>query len=264
VSSRCIGEPVSWLLLERFHLGEIEGEERERIAQHVAACAACAACLGSIQDDEAVALPPLALPESSRGPGERAPPFPPSGRNVRALFAGRAAVALGGLAAAAAVVLAIRSGDRHDGSRVASLTRPESRIKGDAIAFSLVRDDDERILGTRGVYRDGDRFKAILTCPPGSNVGFDVVVYDVGGVSFPLDPAPVLACGNEVPIPGAFRLTGSSEETVCLVWSEGASVDRGKVARVPPLSGAPGGAGDEQGKGVGQSLCKRLSAAPKP
>ena len=53
-------------------------------------------------------------------------------------------------------------------------------MKGDAIAFTLVRDDDERIAGDAGVYRDGDRFKALVTCPPGRSVAFDVVVYRRG------------------------------------------------------------------------------------
>ncbi|HEY8088388.1 MAG TPA: hypothetical protein VIF09_11100, partial [Polyangiaceae bacterium] len=123
-----------------------------------------------------------------------------------------------------------------------------SHVKGDAVAFSLVREDGERIGGSDGVYRDGDRFKAIVTCAPGATASFDVAVYDTGDPSFPLEPARELACGNDVPLPGAFRLTGSSEETVCLAWREGGPVDRALLA-----TGAPPGA-----------LCKRLRPAPYP
>ena len=235
MSPRCVGEPVSWLRLERFHLGEIQGTERAAIAEHTAACPACAACLAQILDDDAQALPPLSVPERPR-------------RNVLSLFPVRAAAALGALAAGGALVLGLR-GNGHRGE-IEHARLGESRVKGDAIAFSLVRDDDARITGTAGVYRDGDRFKALVTCPPGAGVAFDVVVYDVGGTSFPLEVARELACGNDVPLPGAFRLTGDTDETVCLVWAEGAPVDRGALA----VRTAPDG----------HTLCKELTPAPRP
>jgi hypothetical protein len=169
-------------------------------------------------------------------------------RNVLSLFPVRAVAALSALAAGGALVLGLRGNGHRGESEHARLG--ESRVKGDAIGFSLVRDDDERIAGTAGVYRDGDRFKAVVTCPPGARVAFDVVVYDVGGESFPLEPAPELACGNDVPLPGAFRLTGDTDETVCLVWAEGHPVDRGALATRTAREG--------------QSLCKELSPAPKP
>ena len=235
MTERCIGEPVSWLRLERFHLGDLQGAERETIAEHLAACTACAACLAHIRDDDSRALPPLSVSRPVR-------------RNVFSLFPVRAVAAIGALAATGALVLGLR-GNSHRGE-VEQRWVGESRIKGDAIAFSLVRDDDERIAGDAGVYRDGDRFKALVTCPPGATLAFDLVVYDVGGASFPLEPARGLACGNEVPLPGAFRLTGDADETVCLVWGEGSSLDRGTLAARVPVEG--------------QALCKRLSAAPKP
>jgi len=235
MSPRCIGEPISWLRLERFHLGELPGREREAVAGHLAVCPACAACLAHLQDDDAHALPPLSVPSRAR-------------RNVFSLFPVRAAAALGALAAGGALVLGLR-GNAHRGE-VEHARVGESRVKGDAIAFSLVRDDGERVDGTAGVYRDGDRFKAVVTCPPGAHVAFDVVVYDVDGPSFPLEPAPGLACGNDVPLPGAFRLTGDTHETVCLEWAEGAPVDRGALAV-------------RTGR-EGRSLCKELTPAPKP
>jgi hypothetical protein len=235
VSPRCIGQPISWLRLERFHLGEIQGAEREPIVAHLAACPVCAACLAHIQDDDAHALPPLSVSKPAR-------------RNVLSLFPVRVVAALGALAAGGAFVLGLRGNGHRGGLEQARLD--ESRVKGDAFAFSLVRDDDERIAGTAGVYRDGDRFKAVVTCPPGARVVFDVVVYDPGGASFPLEPARELACGNDVPLPGAFRLTGDTDETVCLVWGEGAPVDRAALAaRV---------------SGDGHTLCKELSPPPKP
>jgi hypothetical protein len=235
MSPRCTGEPISWLLLDRFHLGEIQGPERTRVEDHLAACPVCAACLAHVRDDDAHALPPLSLPKRTR-------------RHVLTLFPVRVAAAIGVLAAGGALVLGLR-GNGHRGE-VEHAWIGESRVKGDAVAFSLVRDDDERIAGATGVYRDGDRFKAVVTCPPGSRLAFDVAVYDVGGASFPIEPAGQLACGNDVPLPGAFRLTGDSGETVCVVWASGTPVDRGALAVKP--------ARDDH------VLCKELSPAPKP
>jgi hypothetical protein len=117
-------------------------------------------------------------------------------------------------------------------------------VKGDAVAFSLVRDDDERIDDATGVFHDGDRFKAVVTCPPPLGATFDLVVYDVAGSSFPLTREHV-ACGNSVPLPGAFRLSGSGEETVCLTWG----MERDRLRAGPPA----------------QALCKHLSASrPAP
>jgi hypothetical protein len=234
MSDRCTGEPISWLRLERFHLGEVQGTERDAIAKHLAACPACAACLARIEDDDSRALPPLAVSRPAR-------------RSVLSLFPVRAAAAIGALAAGGALVLGLR-GNGHRGE-LEQARNGANRVKGDAIAFTLVREDDERIAGTAGVYRDGDRFKAVVTCPPGANVAFDVVVYDPGGASFPLEPARDLACGNEVPLPGAFRLTGDADETVCLAWGDAAAVDRGTLAAHEPAEG--------------QGLCKRLSPAPR-
>ena len=235
MSARCIGEPISWLRLERFHLGEMGASERAGIAEHLAGCPACAACLAHIQDDDARALPPLALSAPVR-------------RRVFSLSPGRGAAVLGSLAAAAALVLSLRRGT--PAKYIGLQATGESRVKGDAIAFALVRDDDERIPGAAGVYRDGDRFEALVTCPPGGDVAFDLVVYDAGGASFPLERPQELACGNGVRLPGAFRLTGGAEETVCLVWTDGEPLDRAELA--------------SRGRRDEHSLCKVLTAAPKP
>jgi hypothetical protein len=239
-AARCTSEPISWLRLERYHLGEIRVEERVAIEQHLAACPACAACLERIEQDEAVALP--ALP--ARAPA----------KVVRMRWPVQAVAVVGTLAAAAAVVLAIRGAHPVDGERP---TLPGTRVKGDAIAFTLVRDDAGRIEGTEGTYREHDRFKAIVTCPASMSAAggaFDVVVYDTSGVSFPLEPAGAIACGNEVPIPGAFRLTGPGDETVCLVWDASGAVDRGRLASATRAPGTAGGTDS-------LTLCKKLSAA---
>ena len=120
------------------------------------------------------------------------------------------------------------------------------RPKGDGMAFVLVRDDGQRIVDAQGVFRRGDRFKALVTCPPGLSATFDLAVFDAAGSSFPLPPARDFLCGNEVPLPGAFRLTPangtgggngngneneSENETVCVVWGNGDELDRQALSR---------------------------------
>jgi len=229
MTARCIDQPVSWLRLERYRLGEVDGAERASMAAHLARCPACAACVEIIDQEEAVALPPL--PSARKAPARGRRWFD----HRLAVFGTSGALAL----AAVLLVLGERRGSVVDPG-------PVARVKGDAVAFSLVRDDDQRIDDARGVFRDGDRFKAVVTCPRSFDKAldetFDLVVYDADGASFPLALAHV-ACGNEVPLPGAFRLSGAHEETVCLAWGR----DRGQLRAGPPAD---------------RALCKRLTPAP--
>jgi len=230
-AARCNGEPISWLRLERYHLGEVDDAERERIARHLASCRACAACLEKIRADDESALPAIV-------------PARPGARVRRLPRAVIFSSTIGTLAAAAAVVLALRGGGAP--SEAGGHPGEIARVKGDAMAFSLVREDGTRIDGDAGTYREGDRWKALVTCPPGEGVSLDLVVFDADGASFPLEPSPDFACGNDAPMRGAFRLTGHGEAEVCLAWSSAGPVDRGSLA--PSRAGAPG------------RVCKTLSA----
>ena len=226
MSSHCTGVPVSWLRLEEYRLGGLPEDQRREVAAHLASCAACAACEARIEADEGVALPPL-VHRASR-------------TRARRVF-----TVAGPLAAAAALLLAIG----HAWRAPVEETPGTSRAKGGSVAFTLVRDDGERVSEASGVFRDGDRFKAIVTCPPSMSARFDLVVIDAEGTSFPLEAGGPLGCGNEVPLPGAFRLTGAAGERVCLVWSEDGPVDRGALLR----TGTPA---------EGRSLCKDLAPGP--
>jgi Putative zinc-finger len=233
MTARCTGEAVSWLRLERYHLGEVGGDERRSIDQHLAGCPACASCLARIERDDAVPLP--ALPERlARAAGKPASGMD-AARTARVRWLVRTSAVAGTLAAAAAVLLFLRAAP-HPGS-VEGPVASGNRVKGHAVAFSLVRDDGTRIDGDEGAFRDGDRFKAIVTCPPGDGLTFDLVVIDRGGTSFPLEPAVEFACGNERPMPGAFRLTGKDDERVCLVWGAPETMRRESLLRE---IGAPG------------------------
>ena len=58
------------------------------------------------------------------------------------------------------------------------------------------------------------------------------------GASFPLAPAR-LACGNQIPMPGAFRLTGG-DAVVCVSFSEAGPVSRETLRHLGPDDRAPG------------------------
>jgi len=56
----CTREPVSWLRLERYALGELGADAARAIEVHVAECAACRGCLERIWGDDRP-LPRLVL-----------------------------------------------------------------------------------------------------------------------------------------------------------------------------------------------------------
>lgn len=206
-------EPISWLRLERLHLGELDDAEGKTIRAHLASCPACAECLRQIEAD--------GEPVSVSRPTEAKPARP----KVAVLRFLPAAAAL----AAAAVALVVVRGGANNGS----IERSDNRVKGSTVTLSLVREDGGRIEETMSFYRDGDTFKALVTCPPAMRAGWDLVVYENGQASFPVAPGD-LTCGNDSPFPGAFRITGRERETVCLVWNEDGPVDRTQLDRSNP------------------------------
>jgi hypothetical protein len=190
----CIGEPLSWLRLERFALGAPD----PAIASHVAACPACRQCLDQIRDD-AVALPPLVVPTRR--------PLPRSRRRwlAPALAAAAAAVVL-------VVVLRPRPGPPDDRDTISRVT-----IKGiGEVSLELVRERAGAIAFDARGYAPGDRWKAVVSCPPGPPAALwvDVSVADGITVDHPLAAARI-ACGNRVVVPGAFTVTGDRANRVC-------------------------------------------------
>jgi hypothetical protein len=188
----CIGEPVSWLRLERFALGAPD----PAIASHLAACPACAHCLDQIRDD-VVALPPLAVPApvAVAGPARR--------RWLAPAFAA---------AAAAAIVLLVI---RYRTAPPDELARDMIGVKGvGEVTLELVRERAGAIRFGAASYAPGDRWKVVVTCPPSASAWIDVSVADGVTTDHPLAPAQV-ACGNRVVVPGAFTITGARANRVC-------------------------------------------------
>jgi hypothetical protein len=211
-AASCIGEPVSWLRLEQLALGELAAPAAATVRDHLAACPACTACMQAIAED-VVALPALpALPaaEPARVPWWRR----------RVMWSIGAAVAA---AAAVILVLVLRPrGVEHEVHGV-GITQSVRLKGGDVLEVGLVRERAGATVMQPTAYAAGDRFKVIVTCSQAIDVWADVMVLQPDPAqpgapmvaAYPFDPVRV-ACGNHVPVPGAFRITGGGPASVCL------------------------------------------------
>ena len=198
----CIGEPISWLRLERIALGAAD----PAAAAHLAACPACRGCADQIRGD-AVALPPLIVPAA-------APPRPAVRRRWLA-------PALAAAAAAAVLIVVLRpapSGGPGGPNGRANGGAIEIAIKGiGEVAVELVRERGGAIAFDARRYAPGDRWKLVVSCPPAAAaapLAIDVSVADGATVDHPLSAARI-ACGNRVVVPGAFTITGDRANRIC-------------------------------------------------
>lgn len=205
----CIGEPISWLRLEGFALGAPD----PAIASHVAACPACRACLAQIRQDE-VTLPPLALPA----------------RQPRLLARRRwMAPAFAAVAAAAVLVVVLRRPAPGDPESMRA-SRSTVGVKGvGEVTLALVRERGGAISYDARGYAPGDRWKIVVSCPPGAAAGplwIDVSVADGTTIDHPIGPTQ-LGCGNRVVVPGAFTITGGGVNRVCARIAAAPGADAG-------------------------------------
>jgi hypothetical protein len=202
----CIGEPISWLRLERHAL-----VPDAAIAEHCAACAACRQCLGQIRDDrgDLVALPPLVVPA----------------KRARRWLA-FAIPAFAAAAAIAVVMLRPRPQPQH-GELLAGV-----KGVGD-VRIELVRERAGAIALDATTYAPGDRWKVAITCAAANGAWIDVGVAEAGahGADHPLVPTKI-SCGNAVAVPGAFSITGDRPNEICVGVSATDSASDGERACV--------------------------------
>jgi hypothetical protein len=194
---KCVDHPVSWLTLERYHLCELDPDEARKVAAHLETCPVCAACAESIAADHRVMppLPEVTVPEKR--------PLLTWWRLVPALAAAMAALII-------VLVRPFFTEDHPD--------KAPDRIayRGGELAMTLVRERDGAIVENSDQYLSGDRFRLFATVPGNTATPWDVAVFQDGEVFFPLTPEREIGPGNNLPLPGAFRLTGTVPTEICL------------------------------------------------
>jgi hypothetical protein len=203
-------DPVSWLLLERYALGEVTPAEAAVVERALAADPDTRACFESMK--EPVRLRPLPLQ----------PAAPPAHvvalRRVRRALSSPWSAAVLAVAAVFALYFGVVGRKPDD----AELPSAMVRIKGGDRSIALVRDRDGTVTMDPKSFEAGDRFKVLFTCPPGSDERVQVYVLQGKEASTPLALPDPIPCGNGVPLPGAFSLTGSVPSTVCVAWGDAA------------------------------------------
>ena len=192
-------EPLSWLTLERYALGELSPDRLAEVEARLADSPRERALLGEIENDTAAFdLPPLPVPLASRL--WRVPPTTWLG---------------GGLVAAAAALLLMIQPDPAPGMPGASV-----QMKGGDVAIRVVAQRS-----AEGRFAQGESLKVQFTCPPSFEWEPGVRVFQGDGVYDPL-PGWSGACGNQQPWPGAFALDGQQPAHVCVVWETGLGASR--------------------------------------
>lgn len=212
----CIGEPISWLRMERYQLNELPEAERSEIARHLEACPSCGSCFQHVAAERE--LPPLPLPAAK--PRARWSWRWPA-------FWGWASL---GVASAAALLMVLRP-EQVPAARL--------RAKGGEFALELVRLDADGQQRDASKFSASDRFKVLLTCPPNWRGHAQLAIYQAGQAYFPLPDEHIDTCGNRLNLPGAFQLDGASPVTVCVALSDNALETTklaGGVSALPELS----------------------------
>jgi anti-sigma factor RsiW len=213
----CTAQPISWMRLERYALGEFSDGERSDIASHLAQCPACSACMKRIAADATRELPTLprrVVEQPKRG-----------ARPWRTIWAGA------GFVSAAAAILLVFGGPG---------TEPPSRrhVKGGDFALDLVRIDAGDRLQPATHFGRGDRFKVLVTCPTGWRGVAGVSVYQSGKVHLTLPASWLDECGNRRALEGAFSLDGRDRALVCVSFAGDAATWGEQVRSSEPPDGS--------------------------
>jgi hypothetical protein len=193
----CISEPLSWFVLEQYHLGDLDSNAASETKRHLSSCPACADVYHHIEHD-AVSLPDLpALIPTPRTASARSIPW----KGIIPLVA------------AAALLLFVLN------PPIGTDIPPPSHIvtKGGELALSLVRLRDDTVRENPDRFQSGDRFRLLLTSPFTDNTLAEVVVFQGKETFFPYSEGLTIDLGNQVPVDGAFILTGDEDAVVCVI-----------------------------------------------
>jgi len=198
-------EPLSWLTLERYALGELSADERREIEARLAQSEQDRAILAEIRADQSE-LPPL--------PKLRAIDSGRKRRSIRWLGASVTLCA----AAAALIAVLLPAGEQVD----------DAHVKGSEVALRLLSD---RQGPEPRQFSAGERFKVEVTCPPSLSGALRLIVLQGAEQFEPLPRDASFRCGNLAPWPGAFALDGSEPADVCVYWGESSAPDRTELMR---------------------------------
>ncbi len=227
----CIDQPISWLRLERYRLGELSQMESRKIEEHLQHCPVCKRCYA----ETAVELELSPLPELSELIIERSPE-PLRVRFSRELLQwirGWRAAAIAFTAATCAFLLWI-----YNPSQPFEPYKPRParmRVKGGTLALRLVRQRGNAQSTERQSFRPGDRFKLLVTSPPERGPAFAVVVYQDQKAYFPIALSQPPAYGNRIPLPGAVALDGDAPAEICVAFGESDILARQRLAQGPEM-----------------------------
>lgn len=197
---------VSWLLLERYALGELQGAQLQQVEQALQSDAQARACLAQIRSDMRV-MPPL--PTFNTADLAQAKTARAWWMELRFVLSSVAALALVALWIAVprdGALLGTGTGDGHGGNNV----------KGDHVAIELVREQAGSVGLDATQFSLGDRFKVRVSCDASRSGFAHVLVQQDGALSTPLSIQAV-ACGNNVVLDGAFTLDRATAARVCVV-----------------------------------------------
>lgn len=206
-------EPISWLRLEQYYLGELDPKERAAVEEGLRASAADRACLHQIAAGDQSLLPPLPVPLPHRAQPAKQPRqwtwLPP----LRYLGMG--------LVAASALWAVFEVGGPFQ-----DVPRPNANAvkggNGDSMSIVLIRERAGQTDPQPETYQRGDRFKIRLSCVSEQPMLWRVIVRQHNETFQPLVAAKPIACGNQVSLPGAFQITGTAPAQVCVELKDSA------------------------------------------
>jgi hypothetical protein len=217
-------EPLSWLTLERYALGELSADERAEVEARLAASESDRACLAEILADKSE-LPPLTgLPEEDAPSAQVAAPASLAAARARQK-AHWLPWSLGLCAAAAALLLVLRKPSGEQASDPALLA---DHVKGTDVTLRLHSD---RSGSDPSRFSAGERFKLEVTCPPSLSDVLRLVIVQGSELFEPLPRSPSFRCGNLAAWPGAFALDGTEAADVCVYWGSSERPSKEDLAR---------------------------------
>ncbi len=189
----------SWLLLERYALGELPVDQRAEVDRVLAEDPSARDCLAAIRSDARLLppLPPLVKPASTQ----------PWWRVMSTWRLGMVTAAVVGVTVALLM-------PRAPTDRNGTMTGVQG-AKGEQVLLSLVRERGGAVVFDPGQFAVTDRFKVRVTCAASAPRVAKVAVYQDGEVSHPL-AAQTIVCGNLVVLDGAFRIDAAHPAEVCV------------------------------------------------